>query len=160
MQEILPREAARSEKVRRGNIRRSCRRLQGVIDENYTDGCQVITLTFGDDGKGRRRRKYAEADVRSWFRTVRSELGAFRYIVSEEPDGSGGMAACRVIVGAEMEAACAGKVWEHGKVEVERVGLAEMEGLAERVMGAWISAGHNIEPCRRAWSVARGMGRG
>lgn len=160
MQEILPREVTRSEKEQRGNIRRSCRRLQSAIGTNYPDGCQVITLMFGDDGRGRRRRKYAEADVRSWFRAARSALGVFRYIVSEEPDGSGGMAACRVIVGAEVEAERAGKMWEHGKVEVERIGLAEMEGLAERVMGAWISAGHNIEPCRRAWTTARGMRRG
>lgn len=160
MQAVLSRGEKSSEKERRNNVRRSCRRLQSAIDANYPDGCQMITLTFGDDGRGRRRRKYAEADVRSWFRAVRSALGMFRYIVSEEPDGSGGMVACRVIVGAEVEAERAGKMWEHGKVEVERVGLAEMEGLVERVMGAWISAGHSIEPCRRAWTTARGMRRG
>ena len=160
MQAVFPRGCKSSEKEKRGNVRRSCRRLQSVIGVNYPGGCQMITLMFGDDGRGRRRRKYADADVRSWLRAVRSALGAFRYIVSEESDGSGGIAACRVIVGPEVEAERAGKMWEHGKVEVERVGLAEMEGLAEHIMGAWISAGHNIEPCRRAWSTGQGMRRG
>ena len=157
MQVILQRGTKSPEKVRRSNMRRSCRRLQCTIDASYPDGCQLITLTFGDDGRGQRRRKYAEADVRSWVRAARNALGLFGYIVSEEPDGSGGLKACRVIVGVEVEAERAGQMWEHGKVEVERVSRAKLEGLAERIMGAWIDAGRNIEPCRRAWTVARGM---
>lgn len=128
--------------------------LSRVLQMNFSDGARLITLAYNSGGyipTG----IYAERDIAEWVRSSRKKLGgAFRYVrITGEGHSAQPAAVHHVAVPLQLEAAeyLAG-LWEYGPTRIEKIECEPLVALAGQLIGS-----ASVGPCRRSYSVSKGL---
>ena len=144
---------------RRNHLRKTKAKLEGLLAENFRDGAQLVTLTYGPETRAPSV-KLADLQLLDWLRKVQRMMGhKIPYIRATEwaVDGHG-YHVHRVVM--RLPAASVGALvplWGYGPVTVHEVQGNELEALAGLIMAQAIKAERVPILGRRIWSPSEGL---
>ncbi len=145
---------------RRENIKRSRSKLEAVLATNFSDGAQLVTLTYRT-GVWKPSHEQAKGQVSDLLRAVRRKIGRpFLYVWATEREMEQSYPVHRVVVARSGAPVAEFKtLWPHGMVKVEEIPESGYKALAGLLMAQVLTPGRNAIPCGRAWVPSRGLVR-
>lgn len=140
---------------RRINRVNSIATLARLLELNFPAGAQMITLAY-ESVDFPPAGECAEADIRTWIRLARAQMGgAFQYVRAIGQGGDNEPAIVYRII-TELPSSTAwdiATIWPHGFIRVEEIGARELPALA-----GWLAA-NAAGPNRKTWMASRGLKR-
>lgn len=143
------------------NRRTSRENLKRLLLENFQNGAQLLTLTYGPEVRAPGV-ALATRQLQDWIRAVRSALGhEFLYVRATEWKGRGnGHHVHRVVMGlSAATAATIAPLWEYGNVAMQKVQGEELAAVAEVMMAQAIEAENGPARQKHVWVPSLGMSR-
>lgn len=129
--------------------------LARLLELNFPVGAQMITLAY-ESVDCPPASECAEADIRTWIRLARAQMGgAFQYVRAIGEGGDNEPAIVYRII-TELSNSTAwdiATIWPRGFVRVEEIGAGELPTLA-----GWLAA-NAAGPNRKTWVSSRGLKR-
>lgn len=140
---------------RRINRANSIATLARLLELNFPVGAQMITLAY-ESVDCPPASECAEADIRTWIRLARAQMGgAFQYVRAIGQGGDNEPAIVYRII-TELSNSTAwdiATIWPRGFIRVEEIGAGELPTLA-----GWLAA-NAAGPNRKTWVSSRGLKR-
>lgn len=140
---------------RRINRELSVKALSRLLELNFPAGAQMITLAY-ESVDCAPVGECAEADIRTWVRLARVQIGGvFRYVRAIGQGGGNEPAIVHRII-TELPNSAAwdiATIWPCGFISVEEIGAGELPTLA-----GWFAA-NAAGPNRKTWVSSRGLKR-
>lgn len=140
------------------NARNSRATLVALLNANFQDGAQLLTLTYR---AGTRAPSYqlAVLQVADWIRAARRASGQpLRYIRTTTQKTARHYPVHRIVLAQPEPAVSAlAALWRYGPVTSEPIQKGAPEALAAYLITPALHDGQRIMPNRRIWAASRGL---
>ena len=158
----MKQEPRTSKSTQKQNVRRSCRKLEQLLQESFPARGLLVAL---EHQRTPNSRLNSILYLQDWLRAAKvlyKKSGlSLQYIHATEWNGRAGTVVHRIIAAPAATAALLdelGELWEFGDCGIKDIALGEQSGsVARLLMRQHLEAGANVSPHGHMWTASRGL---